>query len=273
MRRTRASAGKRGIPRAGTPPGLTEGLDTVSGTDLRKGKYRSWKLIADAKLISYARAYCTEKKIRTEAELRHGPDRDTGLHFELRKRKLIGQVFERKNFETEVLDGKTFVIPINPSGRKKWNEMSDDEIVAYAKAYCKEKKITKISGLQTGPNKYTGLHTILTTKKLLDKVFERNKFEEVVFNGKTFRLPLDRRGYKNWASLSDSDVLDFTRAYLLHNQITKPKQLERAYLSLYIVLQRRELLQTVFSEIEKVQEDAALAVLASALESFGGKGK
>ncbi len=257
-------------PRTSANP-LAEGLVVCSIKLPMRGRVRNWKLISNKNLLAYAKAYCAENNITKSSELRTGPNRDTGLEVELRKRKLVDRLFEKSNFEEVTLQGKTFRIPLNMQRHRDWKVMSDDDIIAYAKAYCKEKGITRSSRLQVGPSKNNSLFDILKERNLTDRVFERRAFDERTLQGKTFKLPLNSQGKINWKAVSTKDLLEFTMAYLSHNEITRPKQLERKYVALYIVLQRRKLLRTIFSEIESDRQDRVLGAIADALASFGGK--
>ncbi|MDO8554383.1 MAG: hypothetical protein Q7S22_06240, partial [Candidatus Micrarchaeota archaeon] len=63
-----------------------------------------------------------------------------------------------------------------------------------AKAYCKEKGITKSYELQKGPNKDNCLSSILYKRKLMDKVFSSIKAEQEAQQLETLASALETFG-------------------------------------------------------------------------------
>ncbi len=85
-----------------------------------------------------------------------------------------------------------------------------------------------------------------------------------------------RRKYRNWNTMSDPEIVAYARAYVAEKGITKPNELRRGRNKdpgLHDKLQRRKLVDQVFSSIRADQEVKQLATLADALESFGGSEK
>ncbi|MDO8554655.1 MAG: hypothetical protein Q7S22_07650 [Candidatus Micrarchaeota archaeon] len=237
---------------------------------------RNWKLMTEDQIVDYARAYCKEKRITRSSGLEHGPNKDNSLYIQLNARKIVGRVFERNTFEEVTLQGRTFKIPLNTQLRRDWQSMPNDEIVDYAKAYCKEKGIAKPSELTAGSKKDTGLCHQLQQRKLMNRVFERNDFEKITLQGRTFKIPLNAEGKRNWKAMSDAEIVDYAKAYCAENGITKPQELREGPDSdyrVYIQIRRRKLTARVFTDIQVAQEASALTDLASALQSFGGSEK
>ncbi|MDO8554381.1 MAG: hypothetical protein Q7S22_06230 [Candidatus Micrarchaeota archaeon] len=235
---------------------------------------RNWKAMPDDEMVAYAKAYIAEKGIKKISELEKGPNKDRGLGAQLQKRKLIGQVFKRKQFDEITLDGKKFKIPLNGHGYRNWVKMTNNEIVDYAKAYVTEKGIKKISELQTGQNKNHGLYSQLQRRKLIDRIFERKLFEEVILGDHVFQIPLTitgKNGNRNWIAMSDDEIIVYTKAYIAGKKITRHIELQQGPnkdAGLCHQLYKRKLMDRVFLEIKADQEASAILALETALENF-----
>lgn len=240
---------------------------------LDKKQKRNWARMSGDELVVYAKAYCKEKKITRPSELKEGADKDNGLYIQLGRRKLKKQVFEKKEFDEVVLDGRRFRIPLDKKQDRNWEKMSDDELVEFARAYCIEKGIGKASKLKRGSDKDSGLDDQLHRRGLMAKVFKRKEFEEVILDGRKFMIPLNAEGNRNWAKMSDDELVEYARAYCKEKGITKSSELVRGPNNdsgLWSTLQRRGLLDRVFAGIREKQEAAALTGIADALVTFGG---
>ncbi|MDO8554654.1 MAG: hypothetical protein Q7S22_07645 [Candidatus Micrarchaeota archaeon] len=253
-----------------------------------RGKLRKWAGMTNAEIVEFAKAYCKEKGIIKSTELYNA---DGGLYRTLKGRQtpdgknLLDQVFERKQFDEVVLGVQTFIIPLNKrgmEGNRNWLAMSNEQLLEFTRAYCKGKKITKSSELEKGENADSGLWGALSKRKtpdgknLLDQVFERKDFKEVTLDGKTFRIPLNAKQQRNWAAMSNDQIIVYAKAHCKENRITKSRELQvspKGDSGLWSILQIRNLLDRVFSDIRASQAASALTELASALESFGGSGK
>ena len=160
-----------------------------------------------------------------------------------------------------------------------WREMSDEELVKFAKRFVEEKGITGKKELQMADN---GLHLALRRRKLLDRVgFEEKSRnwtsksnDEIVDFTERFmakrgitkrgelqktdpglydvlrnRNLLDRIGFagrrREWGSISDDEIVELARKVMKERGITKSKELEKTNLSVYHILQRRKLLDRV----------------------------
>ncbi len=234
---------------------------------------RNWDVMADDELVRFTKAYCKKHGILHIREL---AKKLGGLYGAINDKNLLDKIFSREKCNVLFLAGKEFVVRLNHHGNRDWQSMSDKEMIAFAKAYCKEYGITKIVQLV---DKDISLELTLRnrrTKKgirLLDLIFPRKKFEEMILDGKEFKIPLNAQGRRNWSTIANEKLVEFAKAYCKEIQIVKRSQLETNDNGLYHALHRRKLLDLVFSEIEKAQELTILADLASALESFGGSGK
>ncbi len=232
---------------------------------------RNWMLLSDDELVEYAKAYCKEKGITKASELEKGSNKNPALYQAIGKRKLTNTVFERKQFEEVTLDGKTFKIPLDKQGRKNWQMLSNEWIVEYAKAYCAEKKITRPSKLIKGPNRGNGIYDQLQRRGLVNQVFERKEYEELILDGRLFKIPLYDKEKRHWQAMSDSDLIDFTKAYLKNYGISVREKLRIGHNSLgglYHILLKRNLLDIIFSTINATQDDQVLVEIADALTKF-----
>jgi len=125
-------------------------LDRVGFEEERRKKRekRFWGAMSNDKLIEFANEEITKRKITRRKELQK---RDSGLYRILKKRGLLDRVgFEEKK--------KT----------RPWKEMSDEDIVGYAKRAMEEKNITSRKKLE---NADSGLYAILRIRGLLDLAF------------------------------------------------------------------------------------------------------
>ncbi|MDO8554547.1 MAG: hypothetical protein Q7S22_07095 [Candidatus Micrarchaeota archaeon] len=259
MRYTRTSRTTSVLPRNSVAP-LTEGIserrfkiEVLDGKEFRISLNgygdRNWSKMSDAEIIEFAKAYCREKRIKKSSELVRGPDRDSGLYSQLQKRKLVNKLFQRKDYDDVTVGDRSFKIPLDKYGRRNWQVMSNEEILEFAKAYCAEKGITKISELGIGSNKNSGLNHVLRRRHLVDKVFERKQFDEVVLDNKPFKLPLNAGGRRNWKVMTDAQIVEYARAYCAEKGITKISQLGKGKDSdqgLRFQLHTRKLISQIF---------------------------
>ncbi len=124
------------------------GLLEKVGFEEKRGKLRSWKNIVDEKVVEYARKVMEEKGIRGRHELEKD---DSGLYRVLRKRGLLDEVgFKEKQKE------------------RPWRDMSDEEIVEFARKVMEEKGIIGRNELQKSDS---GLYSALRKRGLLDRTF------------------------------------------------------------------------------------------------------
>ncbi len=263
--RTRSAVAKAGKTRDTPQEILTEGLAEGSHKTFMlcgkqyalpmRGKMNiSWATMTSEELLEFARAYCKENGITKRSELQKGPKSLSNLYYLLSQKELgginlIDLVFPRKYFEEMTLDGKTFRIPLDNKGDRNWAVMTPEALLEFAKAYCKENEIDKISELVHGPKALWGLYDIigrrkLDGKKIMDLIFPRKEFEEMILGGRTFRIPLNTEGRKSWAVMTSEALVEFAKAYCREKGITKRMELAKGSKSLgwlYVVLKQKEL--------------------------------
>ncbi|MDO8554182.1 MAG: hypothetical protein Q7S22_05220 [Candidatus Micrarchaeota archaeon] len=148
------------------------------------------------------------------------------------------------------LQGRRFRVPIKIKN-KRWSAMTSKELVEFVKAYSMQEGIIKRSELEKKLKTFGGLYPVLIKRRLLNKVFPRKKFEEMVLDGTTFRIPINDQNHRNWSAMTSKKLVEFAKAYILENEITKigelhngPKALHR----LCAVLRQKRLLKDIFSK-------------------------
>jgi len=177
---------------------LAEGLRIIMPTT---GRGRSWSKLSDEQILGYTRRLMVEKGITTKTELQ---DEDKGLYAILHRRKLIGEI----EFEEKI---------------RSWIEMSDEEIIEFAKKVMKENKIKGKSEL--GKIDYA-LYAILKDRELLGKVGFEKKL-------------------KHWQEMEDEEITEHARTFMSERGIKGRRELSKAHLGLYTILYRRGLLDEI----------------------------
>ncbi len=112
-------------------------------------KVRSWIGMSDEEIIELIRKNILERGITGRYELAHA---DRGLYNISKKRGLLDEI----GFAQKRRKGRT------------WKDMSDDEIVEFARKRMEEKGITGRNDLDKADS---GVYSILKRRKLLDRVF------------------------------------------------------------------------------------------------------
>jgi hypothetical protein len=238
--------------------------------------------MSDDAIVDYAKAYCVEKGITKSNELQKGPNKDNGLYLQLRIRKLIDQVFERKKFEEMVLGGRTFRIPLDNKCQRHWKAMTPEALIEFAKAYCEENEVTSTKELAHGKKSLSGLYEVLKQKKrdgvkLIEIVFPRVKFKEMILGGKTYQLAMDGKGKKGnivWNVMTPEELVEFTKAYCKEKEVNNRLALAKgpkALPGLYALLNKKHLMDQAFTDVETSREASAASSLAEAFEDFGGR--
>ncbi len=229
--------------------------------------HEDWISINREDILKYARAFCKEHNITKTSELQN---KDNGLLIALRRKKLVSSVFEHKETETVILDEKTFTIPLTTNGKRNLEKLSNDTLIKFALAFCKEHKVSTRSELS---GKDSNLCAELRKRKLLNEVLAYEKFDTIVLGGNSFTIPLNSAGRREWQVMSDFKFVAFARAYCTEHKITGRHELEKKDGSLYQTLRNRHLLDQVFVHLGRIRDSVSLAELASALETFGGSEK
>jgi len=154
---------------------------------------------------------------------------DSGLYQILRKRGLLDMVSVRK--------------------RAQWKLLNDEELFEQADAIMKEEKIGKKTELK---NSHPALYQALCKRNLIDSLFGTRRLEK-----------------RHWKSMRDDELVNYSKRFMEERTITRRTGLRKADNGLYNVLLRRNLLDRVFRNIERLRlRDARLKVV-EALERFG----
>ena len=106
------------------------------------------------------------------------------------------------------------------------------------------------------------------TESIQSRIIEEQgkKFKVETLAGKEFKLPLNAKGNINWKTMTDDQVLEYTRAYCAQYGVTKISQLqtgEHKNGGLYHVLRSRNLISQIFPK-----PTSDLLDLAKALGNF-----
>ena len=136
-----------------------------------------------------------------------------------------------------------------PEKQRNWSSMRDDALVGLAKSFAKGKGIKNRLSLRKVDD---GLYNVLLRRKLLDTVFH------------------EKRKTRSWSSMSDSELIRFAKKFIKENKIKNRKNLEREDKGLYSVLWERNLLNAVFSPIEKSRKTEAVQQVVDAMREYGG---
>jgi len=258
-------------------------LDRV-GFEEKQRRRRKWKDMSDKELIGYARKLMEEKGITGRWELGQA---DQGLYVILKKRKVIDKIeFEvkerkwrelsdeelverakrfmkkrritgSKEFENadkafyQVLRGRRLLDEVGFVRKKKkarnWKELSDDELVAYAKRFMRRNGIEARTELQKLSR---DIYYILWKRKLLD------------------RLAFSKK-QRNWKDMSDDELVAYAKRFVEEHGINTRSELRDMDRRLSAVLRRRNLHDRVFSDIEETRTRDARLKVVEALEKFG----
>ncbi len=135
----------------------------------------------------------------------------------------------RKKKQEPLAEVPQIAVPTDPSGRRLWSRMNDEEIVKLAKKIVEERGISRKKELE---NADSGLYAVLVRRKLLNKI----EFEE------------KRR---SWSGMTDEEIIEFARKFMDENRINGRKDLENADRGLYQVVMRKKLFERI--GIEKKQ--------------------
>ncbi len=192
-----------------------------------EGKQRSWMRMSDGEIVEYARKVVEENGITGRRELYKA---DIGLYNVLRKRRLLDEI--------EVIEKRR-------KGRQ-WKDMSDEEIVEYARKVVEENGITRRAELCKTD---TGLYNALQKKGLLNEV----------------GLGKKRR---SWKSMSDEEIVDYAKGFVEEKGVMHRGELESIDSGLYETLRIRGLLDRVFAQLDQQKTDHARDAVIDALEAF-----
>lgn len=116
---------------------------------------------------------------------------------------------------------------------REWKNMGDDELVALAKRFVQENAIRKRTDIQKMD---MGLYMVLWRRNLLDHIGVGKR---------------KRREKRDWALMSDQDLVAFAKGFVEKNGISKRADLEETDQGLYQILKKRRLLERVGFRVEK----------------------
>jgi len=200
-------------------------------------KRRDWESMSDGNLVIYARRFMEEKSIRARGEL---AKTDRGLYIALSRRGLLSKIEFRRKLREE----------------RDWKSIGDNNLVKYVKAFMKEKRIKFKSELE---NADKGLYEVFRKRGLLDKVW------------------LDKRHKRrDWKSMDNAKLIEHAQEFIKEKGIRGRTEMEKTDAGLYAVLRLRDLLNSVFSDIEKTRQQSlerellsGLRLAPEAMEKFG----
>lgn len=162
--------------------------------------------MSDEELIGFAKETIRERGIMRRSDLAKA---ETMLYKLIREKRLLGRI--------GLDDTRGSRRPIG-----FFSEMSDKELIAYAKEAMGEKGI---SGREHLKEKESGIFCALKRRGLVDAV-----------------APLRRRMMRRWASMKDDDIVRLATRIIAERGIRSHKALEKADSGLYSALKRRGLL-------------------------------
>jgi len=203
---------------------LAEGLLAIPRYSRRR---RAWSKMKEEQIVEYAMKVMKENGVNGRGELEKI---DYGLYNVLRRRGLIGRIG---------LDEK----------QRSWSDISDGEIVEYARRVMEEEKITGRKELQ---DLDPGFYLVLRRRELLDEV----GFEE------------KRRA---WKDMSDEEVVDYARQVMKENGISGRKELQKTDSGLYEILRKRGLLEQAFADADQQKTDKERDAVIDALTKFANE--
>ncbi|MBU0527726.1 hypothetical protein KKE92_04555 [Candidatus Micrarchaeota archaeon] len=125
-------------------------LDQV-GFEEKRRKRRFWNDVSDEEIVGLARKLIEENGIRSRLKFKAA---DSGLHAVLRVRNLLDKLQFKEKSRTHT----------------SWKDMTNEEIVEFARRLIKEKTIVTRKELRT---EHRGLSAVLRRRGLLDQVFAR----------------------------------------------------------------------------------------------------
>ncbi len=230
-------------------------------------KRRSWKSMSDEEVLDHAKKLMREMNINGRTELKNA---DPGLYEILGERELLSRCgFDEK--------------------RKSWLDMSDGEIVEFARKVMEKNKINGRKELEAVDLR---LYVALQRRGLLDdvgfaqkrrkerswkdmdneevvefakKLIRENKiggrkelsnFDTGTYSVLRVRGLLDEVGFEarkkrgmSWRNMSNREIVKFARRVIEEKKITKRYELDKADSGLYSMLKRRKLLDCAFANI------------------------
>jgi len=231
---------------------------------------RNWSSVSDDEIVRIAKDYMKDKGITGKKDLAID---DVGLYKIIMKRKLSGRIgFQLKRSrecrswltmsDGEIVDYALKFLKENEiSSRNKlyetdvglyeavrkrglfdriglktkdetWHSMSDDELVHYVKSVLQEKGITRMQELES---------------------FDRTLCRALQRKGLMDGFGIKKRKLRKWSSMTDDQLVEHAKSFIMENRITRMADLEKADNGLHAVLTRRALLGKI--GFEQTQRD------------------
>jgi len=226
-------------------------------------KRRDWSSESEEDILRFAKDVMKEKNLWSRSDLKHA---DSGLYRTLERRKLLCRI----GFES----------------KQRWVSLSDDDIFRIAREYIARTGITKRTQLQAanpallsaiyrrklGPliwaldRRPGGFFTKMTKAELLG--YARKMMKEKGINGRAELAKAERGLYKalnkggmlakvgfkmkqrDWASMSDSELVECAKKFISEKAIADLKRLRKADSGLHSALFKRGLLDRIGFEIK-----------------------
>ena len=254
---------------------------------LEQKKRNNWRAMSDDELLNHVDNIVKDERLGQKSELEnaHG-----GLYCVLQKRKLLGRIkflkekkerahgFFSSMADAELVDYTKAIMKesgidgrgnlekldsglyqilrkrglldmVSVRKRAQWKLLNDEELFEQADAIMKEEKIGKKTELK---NSHPALYQALCKRNLIDSLFGTRRLEK-----------------RHWKSMRDDELVNYSKRFMEERTITRRTGLRKADNGLYNVLLRRNLLDRVFRNIERLRlRDARLKVV-EALERFG----
>lgn len=138
-------------------------------------------------------------------------------------RKLPPQITEKPKTREPLAEG---IVPLSPSGKRKWSAMSDRWIIEFTKKFMSDNGITGRKGLKISDG---SVYAVLRKRGLLDALDFVKK-------------PKSRR---YWSRMSDDELIAFAQRFVERGEIACVGELKKADNGLLVVLRKRKLIGKV----------------------------
>ena len=180
----------------------------------RKRSLKKWRCMSNEKRVAYAQRYVDENNIRNRTELQR---KNCSLYTALYSRKELNQVkFPEANRPRGLLD-----------------KMSNDKLVQLAQGIVDRKGYMNRTALFQGSEGDSGLYLALLKRNLLGRV----KFPI---------MKKERRPRNFFTKMDDDKLISYAQGIIDKNKVTTRTELARLDWGLYYILNKRQLLDTVF---------------------------
>ena len=201
-----------------------------------KADGRKWCMYDAKGLVYYANKLIIRKNIENPSKL---CQTDASLYWALVRRKLM----EKINF-------KKYKKSHQKHKRRKWRELSDEQLLSHARRFMKAKGIfTKSQFIEAD----SGLYAVLGARKL------RGAIE---FGGK-------RNVCRRWTKLNTDEIFKEALLIIKEKGLKTITELKEADGGLWHALRKRKILNQVFAQIQAPKLLSGLSQAADSMEQFG----